>query len=171
MRDQVAAEDAVQDTLLAALQGADKFEGNAAVRTWLVGILKHKIVDFFRRQSREQPLQSTDEDLSLDDFGEMFLADGHYREAPQDWTSPESSLDQRRFFEALERCLQGLPAKTARVFMMREVLGIETDEICKELAISSSNCWVLLYRARMALRVCLEKGWFGGKHPHENERQ
>jgi RNA polymerase sigma-70 factor, ECF subfamily len=164
IRDQGAAEDAVQDTLLAALQGANKFEGQSAVRTWLVGILKHKIVDFFRRQSREQPLQPSDDELSLDDLEGMFQPNGHYRDPPQDWTSPESSLAERRFFDALERCMQGLPAKTARVFVMREVLGIETGEICKELGISSSNCWVLLYRARMALRACLEQGWFSGEN-------
>ena len=75
---------------------------------------------------------------------------------------PDAALDEKKFFEALERCLRGLPANTARAFAMREVMGMETDEICKEMAISASNCWVLLHRARLGLRECLALNWFEG---------
>jgi RNA polymerase sigma-70 factor (ECF subfamily) len=156
LRDHGAAEDAVQETLLAALQGSAAFGGRSAVRTWLVGILKHKIVDHLRRSSRE-PLGA---EASTDDVDALFGEDGHYAEAPGEWESPERALEQRGFFEALERCMQGLPANTARAFMLREVMGMATEEICKELAVTPTHCWVLLYRARMALRACLEKGWF-----------
>jgi RNA polymerase sigma-70 factor (ECF subfamily) len=159
LRDAAAAEDAVQETLLAALQSADRFAGQSSVRTWLVGILKHKIVDHLRRQARQQPL---DEESSADDVDGLFQPDGHYAEPPSEWAAPDKALEERRFFEALERCMQGLPRNTSRVFLMREVLGMETGEICKELGVSATNCWVLLYRARMALRVCLEKTWFSG---------
>lgn len=158
LRDRSAAEDAVQEALLAAIQGASQFAGQSSVRTWLVGILKHKIVDSIRKASRELAVES------LEDRGEdleaFFSDDGHFAEAPQPWANPHRSLEERRFFEALEACLQALPRNTARAFTMRELLGLETDEICKELRISTSNCWVMLYRARMSLRACLERTWF-----------
>jgi RNA polymerase sigma-70 factor (ECF subfamily) len=160
LRNQAQAEDAVQETLIAAIQGAKNFAGKSSVRTWLVGILKHKIVDLIRRASREQSLDLPDEETSLEDFDALYREDGHYVSMPAEWGDPEAALSQRRFFETLERCLEGLPKNTARVFMMREVMGIETDEICKELAITATNCWVLLYRARMSLRACLEERWF-----------
>lgn len=163
LRDRAAAEDAVQETLLAALQGAERFQGQSAVRTWLIGILKHKIADHLRLRAREQAFDSSDPEFSTEDLDGLFQADGHYAEQPAGWDSPDQALEQRKFFEALERCLQDLPNKTARAFMMREVMGMGTDEICKELSVSSTNCWVLLYRARMALRACLTKNWFSGR--------
>ena len=160
LRNQAQAEDAVQETLMAAIRGAKDFAGRSSVRTWLVGILKHKIVDLIRRASRERPLDLPDEEMSLEDFDALYREDGHYVSMPAEWGDPEAALSQRRFFETLEGCLESLPKNTARVFMMREVMGIGTDEICKELAITATNCWVLLYRARMSLRACLEKRWF-----------
>jgi len=160
LRDRAHAEDAVQETLIAAIQGAKTFAGKSSVRTWLVGILKHKIVDHIRRSRREEPLDLSSAETSLEDFDVLYKEDGHYASAPADWGDPEAALSQRKFFETLERCLEGLPKNAARVFMMREVMGIETDDICKELAITATNCWVLLYRARMSLRACLEERWF-----------
>jgi RNA polymerase sigma-70 factor (ECF subfamily) len=161
LRNATAAEDVVQDTLLAALQSGSSFAGQSSVKTWLVGILKHKIIDLIRKRSREQPLESADDESDIVDLQDaVYRQDGHFRESPADWGNPEAALDQRRFFEVLERCMEGLPKKTARAFLMREVMGLETEEICKELAITTSNCWVLLYRARMALRECLEGRWF-----------
>jgi RNA polymerase sigma-70 factor (ECF subfamily) len=160
LRDRTAAEDAVQDALLAAIQGATSFAGQSSVRTWLVGILKHKIIDSIRKTSREQPLNARAESEGAEDLEAFFAGDGHFSEPPEEWVSPERSLEERRFFEALERCLQSLPKNTARAFTMREVMGLDTEEICKELGISTSNCWVMLYRARMSLRACLERTWF-----------
>jgi RNA polymerase sigma-70 factor (ECF subfamily) len=158
LRDRSAAEDAVQETLLAAIQGASRFAGQSSVRTWLVGILKHKIVDSVRKASREQPIESPED--RGEDLDAFFADDGHFADIPQQWASPERSLEEKGFFDALERCLQSLPQNTARAFTMREVMGLETDEICKELRISTSNCWVMLYRARVSLRACLERTWF-----------
>jgi RNA polymerase sigma-70 factor (ECF subfamily) len=158
LRDRSAAEDAVQETLLAAIQGASRFAGQSSVRTWLVGILKHKIVDSVRKASREQPIESLED--RGEDLDAFFADDGHFADIPQQWASPERSLEEKGFFDALERCLQSLPQNTARAFTMREVMGLETDEICKELRISTSNCWVMLYRARVSLRACLERTWF-----------
>ena len=114
-----------------------------------------------RRLSREQPLPLTgDEELSLEDLDALFRRDGHYRTTPENWNTPDEALDEKQFFEALEICMRALPAKASRAFILREMMGMETAEICKELEITPTNCWVLLYRARMALRACLENSWF-----------
>jgi RNA polymerase sigma-70 factor, ECF subfamily len=155
LRDPHAAEDAVQETLVAALAGEATFQGRANLRTWLTGILKHKIIDTIRRLSRDSTA------VDLDDFDGVFAEDGHWVDAPGAWADPDAALEQKGFFAALEACLTRLPQKTAQAFMMREHLGLETAEICKELAITPTHCWVLLYRARMALRECLNKEWFG----------
>ncbi len=160
LRDRSAAEDVVQETLLAAIQGIQGFAGQSSARTWLIGILKHKIVDSIRKAARERPLELTASEAGSADLEVFFESDGHFAEPPGEWESPERALEERRFFEALEDCLQILPKNTASVFMMREVLGLETGEICKELDISPSNCWVMLYRARLSLRACLERTWF-----------
>lgn len=161
LRNTAIAEDVVQETLLAAIQSAESFAGQSSVKTWLVGILKHKIVDTIRRRAREQPLELAEADTALDELGTVFEEDGHFRDLPTEWGNPEVALSERKFFAVLERCMEGLPKNTARVFMLREVMGLETDEICKDLSITPSNCWVLLYRARLALRACLEQRWFG----------
>jgi RNA polymerase sigma-70 factor (ECF subfamily) len=163
LRDAGAAEDAVQDTLIAALEGWDRFSGNSSVKTWLTGILKHKIVDHLRRQSREQPLMNGDDDerSESDAADALFKGDGHWQTRPRAWGDPDQALENKKFLEALDLCVQNLPAKTARVFMMRDVMEVETDAICKELNITSTNCWVMLHRARLSLRECLELTWFG----------
>lgn len=161
LRNETHAEDCVQETLIAALQGAQRFSGNSSVRTWLVGILKHKIIDHFRKTGRERQLESGDDETSLDDFDALFKEDGHFIDEPCSWANPEDALAQAKFFEVLQGCMDGLPANTARVFLLREVMGTDTDEICRELSITANNCWVLLYRARMALRECLQVRWFG----------
>ena len=161
LRDAAAAEDAVQDALLAALSAETSFAGRSNLRTWLTGILKHKIVDTIRRQSRERA--AADLELGGDDgeFDGLFDRRGHWEETPDAWEQPEGALGQKQFLAALEACLRALPERTARVFMMREHLGLETSEICKELGITSTHCWVMLHRARMALRLCLTDNWFG----------
>jgi len=164
LRDSAAAEDAVQEALLAALAGEAGYGGRADLRTWLTGILKHKIVDTIRRQSRERP--AADLESESDDGGSEGLFDGlfdrrgHWEEMPDAWEQPEGALGQKQFLAALEACLRALPERTARVFMMREHLGLDTSEICKELGITSTHCWVMLHRARMVLRLCLTTNWF-----------
>jgi RNA polymerase sigma-70 factor, ECF subfamily len=164
LRDAAAAEDAVQEALLAALAGEANFAGRSNLRTWLTGILKHKIVDTIRRQSRERPVsefESAGEDRESEAlFDGLFDRRGHWEEMPDAWEQPEAALGQKQFLAALEECLRALPQRTAQVFMMREHLGLETSEICKELGITSTHCWVMLHRARMALRLCLEMNWF-----------
>ena len=153
-----AALDAVQDTMLAALQAPLSFANRSSVRTWLFGILKHKVMDAFRRQTREVPLEDDSREDMADD-GALFAADGHWSNAPSHWGNPEQTLNQKRFFEVLERCVDRLPPNSARVFKMREIMGMGTEEICAAVGITQTNCMVILHRARMALRNALERDW------------
>ncbi len=162
LRDPALAEDAVQETLLAALEGAARFAGKSSLRTWLTGILKHKIIDHLRRAGREQSLTSADDDRpEAEAVDALFAADGHWREFPAQWGNPDAALENSRFWIAFEECARRLPTRTARVFMMREIMDMPTAEICKELDITATNCWVMLHRARLTLRECLELQWFG----------
>ena len=161
LRNDAWAEDAVSDTLLAALEKPQGFGGQSQLKTWLVGVLKHKVVDQLRRHTREASLLSDEDGDDIETL--LFDSTGHWRDAPQDWGNPEAACGQRQFFEVLEACCDQLPPTQGRVFMMREWLGLETDEICKELQISPTNLWVLLHRARLRLRECLQLRWFAGQ--------
>ena len=163
VRDASRADDVVQETLLAAMEGGGNFAGRSSLKTWLTGILKHKIIDLFRRQSKEAPLPDApggEEDREFaDEFFDQARTD-HWHAFPSTWQDPEHCFEQKRFWEAFERCNTRLPDQTARVFVMRELMGMETGDICKELGISATNCWVILHRARLNLRECLEASWF-----------
>jgi RNA polymerase sigma-70 factor (TIGR02943 family) len=158
LRNDAWAEDAVSETLVAALEKPQSFAGQSQLKTWLVGILKHKVVDQLRRHTREATVLTGEDGEDL--LETLFDGSGHWNEAPADWADPQTALSQRQFFEVLEACVENLPATQARVFMMREWLELESPEICKELAISSTNLWVLLHRARLRLRECLQVKWF-----------
>ena len=161
LRDSDLAEDVVQETLVAALAAREGFSGRSSVKTWLTGILKHKIVDAIRQKQRQPVVSaSLDEETDLEEFDPLFKDNGAWEAPPADWGDPENALSRREFMDVMELCLERLPANTARVFIMREVMELETDEICKELTITANNLWVILYRARMTLRHCLEQNWF-----------
>ena len=160
LRDPDLAEDVVQDTLVAALQGETGFSGRSSLKTWLTGILKHKIVDAIRKKGREPIAANLDDEARLEDFDALFDETGHWESLPSQWGNPEAQFERQEFFDIVQFCLDKLPPNTARVFMMREVMELDGSEICKELAITSTNLWVILYRARVALRLCLEQHWF-----------
>ncbi len=162
MRDAALAEDAVQDTLMAALAQIATFEGRSALRTWLTTILKRKIIDQMRRHDRQMPRDA----ISIDDEHSasetVFDAGGRWRDPPSDWGHPDAALESRQFWQVYETCCQHMPERQALVFSMREVMGLSTEVICKELDISTSNLHVLIYRARLSLQACMTKGWFEG---------
>ena len=152
------AEDAVQETFLAALRAQARYRGEAGERAWLFGILRHKVIDRLRRRGREVTLESEDQ---ADAFLEQaFDATGHWRGVPQRWPRPDEVMENEAFWEVLTRCLGDLPETLETAFRLLELDGLETEEACKVLAISPTNAWVRLHRARMRLRECLERHWF-----------
>lgn len=163
LRNAVHADDAVQETLLAVLEKPDNFAGKSSLRTYVIGILKFKIIDHLRLSGRESALAdlSNEEHTDADLIDHLFNEHGHHITPASHWGAPEATLEQQDFFRTLELCLEKLPPQTGRVFMMREWLELSTDEICKELGLSSANLWVVLYRARLRLRECLDLNWFG----------
>lgn len=169
LRDPSAAEDVVQETFLAALKAYEKFEGRGSERTWLVGILKHKITDHFRRIAREAPI-GEDEDEGPEHV-EFFTRtdgwDGHWNNeyAPTEWhATPAQLVERGDFWMVFNDCLSPLPKRTASAFTLREVDGLSSEEICEMLSITVNNLWVMLHRARLHLRNCLQMNWFGQKH-------
>jgi RNA polymerase sigma-70 factor (ECF subfamily) len=165
LRHDAAVEDVVQETLVALLEHPERFAGQSSLKTYAIGILKHKIVDVLRRGKREVALHTEhdgeDNATDMAAFDALFDETGHFRETPPGWGDPNAAYEQKQFFEILELCIERLPAKIAQIFMMREWLGLETEEICQELDVSATNAWVMLYRARMRLRECLQLNWFG----------
>jgi RNA polymerase sigma factor (sigma-70 family) len=139
-RSREQAEDAVQDALVAALEGLDGYAGQSSLSTWLFGILKHKIVDGLRRGPREDPLE-----VELDELG---------HEGP----GPEQRCASRGAVTLVARSLERLPAKASRAFVLREVLGLSTEEVCRALDVTPAHCWVLVHRARRGLRACPDVG-------------
>lgn len=160
LRNAADAEDAVQDALMAAMQAPDSFAGRSSLISWLHGILKHKIMDIFRRKSRETALDEVPEHEWLVDGDSPFTPDGSWRESPASWGDPEATLVRRDFFQVLESCIACLPERAARVFTLREIMEIEVDEICDLLGITPNHCFVMLHRSRMRLRTLLEQRWF-----------
>lgn len=162
LRNDSMAEDVVSETMLAILEKPDNFEGRSTLRTYATGILKFKIIDVLRRRGREVHIEPLPEQSIDDALDALFEADGHWQDEPQAWRQPERALEQSQFFEVLQVCVDRLPPKLSRVFMMREWLEREMEDICEELGITSNNCGVMLFRARMQLRECLERNWFQG---------
>jgi RNA polymerase sigma-70 factor (ECF subfamily) len=165
LRDRAVAEDLVQETLLGALRAHANFAGQSAERTWLIGILKHKLADYWRKREREiSPAASSDEDND-DVLDRLFdnASNGHWRTQPSIWSDPDAALQDRQFHRVLADCLAGLPPTQAQVFHLCEIDGIDSGDACKVLDVTPTNLWVMLHRARLRLRQCLENNWFGRK--------
>jgi RNA polymerase sigma-70 factor (ECF subfamily) len=161
LRNDTWAEDAVSETVLAALAKPLAFDNRSQLKTWLVGILKHKVIDALRHHRREvSGLESTEDDDTdpLEYMG--FKADGHFSLAPAEWGNPEQQFSSRQFFEVLEACTDKLPATQGRLFLMREWLELSSEEICHQLSLTPTNLYVQLHRARLRLRECLDLNWF-----------
>jgi RNA polymerase sigma-70 factor (TIGR02943 family) len=158
LRNDAWAEDAVSETVLAALSKPQNFAHRSQLKTWLVGILKHKVVDQIRANARMTSISAHDDD-GEDLDAHLFDASGHFIDAPSDWGNPEQTLGQQEFFKLLEACLEKLPPALGRVFLMREWLELSCEEVCKDMQITSTNLYVQLHRARARLRECLELTW------------
>ena len=159
IKDPERAEDLVQEAFLAALKSRHNFKQQSSPKTWLTAILKHKIIDHLRKSNREQTWNDVEAlDRNID---ELFDDLGHWSMRPRRWhTDPGDQFKQKEFMQILYDCLAGLPQRIAKIFMMRELEGSTTDEICQVMEITSTNCWTMLYRARNGLRRCLQLNWF-----------
>jgi RNA polymerase sigma-70 factor (ECF subfamily) len=161
LRNETWAEDAVSETVLAALAKPQAFDNRSQLKTWLVGILKHKVIDALRHHRREVCGLDGSEDDDADPLDYLgFKADGHFSQQPADWGNPEQQMSSRQFLEVLDACTNKLPATQGRLFLMREWLELSSEEICKELGLTPTNLYVQLHRARLRLRECLELNWF-----------
>ena len=153
------AEDLVQETLIAALRARDGFAGRSTVRTWLFGILKHKIIDHIRKVSRERPHEDIESLMNMSD--DIFDGRGGWKAKPAEWTTdPALLFQQHEFWEILQACMLALPPRLNQAFTLRELDGLSTEEVRKILQVSATNGGVMLHRARMRLRECLERKWF-----------
>lgn len=163
LSDQQLAEDTVQEALIGALKNAGSFAGRAALKTWVFAILKNKIADALRQKQRLAKVISMPDDHEQDaSESKLFNARGdwHKNERPALWCNPEGSMREVQFWQVFETCLNHLPGKQAKVFMMREFIQLESAEICESADITLSNLNVMLHRARIRLRECLEDHWF-----------
>ena len=154
------AKDLVQDTFLAALQKVDSFEGKASERTWLTAILKNKIIDVYRKKSSGLKLVSESEAIA--DQEGFFKEDGHWSDKykPVSFGIEDTdNLGNKEFNNILKKCMEKLPVLWHAVFTMKLVDEESSENVCKELSVSPSNLWVIIHRAKVNLRACLQKNW------------
>lgn len=169
LADNGLAEDAVQEALIGAFKNARSFGGKAALKTWVFAILKNKIADTLRNRQRLNETNLIQHQHEEDeDFHELFNENGswHKDDRPLPWCNPEAAMQQSHFWRVFEACLEHLPGKQARVFMMREFIELDSKEICDTVGITESNLNVMLHRARLRLRVCLDNNWFAREKHH-----
>jgi RNA polymerase sigma-70 factor (ECF subfamily) len=158
VRDRETAEDLVQETLLAAVSARDGFRGGSSRRTWLIGILRHKLIDQVRRQIRRDEVESAGSADPAVDL--QFTRFGRWRAAPREWQDdPAELLEKKEFRAILASCLEALPGRLGRVFGLRVMDEMESREVCQLLDITPTNLWAIMHRARMRLRACLDAHW------------
>lgn len=159
------AEDVMQETFLAAMKARKSFNGKSSEQTWLIGILKHKIIDHIRKVSRERASDDIEliQQLNSED-SQYFDRKGHWKVAPNDWQiDPVKSMEQTEFWDVFHQCMGTLHDRMHKAFTLRELEGLSAEEICKTMDITETNLWVILYRARAQLRTCLENNWIMSK--------
>ena len=150
LRNDAWAEDAVSETMLAALSKPQTFSNRSQLKTWLVGVLKYTVIDMIRLNSREMALPDSDTGNDSDELDKLaFQADGHFVEPPNAWGDPRKTLQQNQFFQVLDICMERLPLALGLIFLMREWLELSCDEVCKELSVTPTNLYVQLHRARL----------------------
>jgi len=160
VKNQDVAEEVVQSALVGALQSQKSFQGRSSEKSWLFGILKHKIMDHFRAAKKYQTYDLSSDD-GADPYERAFDKSRHWHMPVQNWNlDPEKAAQNRQLVAALSLCLDKLSDKYRRIFVMREVDGVGSEEICNEFNIQPTNLWVMLHRARNQLKICLETQWF-----------
>lgn len=163
LRNAEVAEDLVQESIEAALRHSSSFAGQSTLKTWVFAILRNRIIDHLRTAKRTVAMSSlvADDEDWQENLETLFNGKGEWRDGPRpvSWPNPEESMQTRQFWSVFETCLDLLPPNTGRVFMMREFLGFESQEICIQLGITTTNCHVILHRARLKLRGCMQSGW------------
>ncbi|QLB13093.1 RNA polymerase sigma-70 factor (ECF subfamily) [Bisgaardia hudsonensis] len=165
IRDPHIAEDLVQDAFVNACKYTQSFRGESSLKTWMFAILKNKIVDFLRSNKKTVALSELEQDDDQDLTEKVFDQRGEWDQSmfsPSEWQSTENTAYSEEFWRIFDFCLNNLPPLQARVFMMRSYLELDTEHICRECDISTTNLYTNLYRARLQLQVCLSQKWFGG---------
>jgi RNA polymerase sigma-70 factor (ECF subfamily) len=164
------ARDLVQDTFLSALKARHSFRAESSEKTWLVTILKHKIIDHYRKRSTQSIQQSLDSGQIATGYSDYFHDEGdhegHWTDAgePHAWpVNAYQQIESKEFYKVLNQCLSLLPQKWAAVFRLKNMEDVETEDICKELNVTPSNYWIIMHRAKLQLRKCMEMGWLGIK--------
>lgn len=153
------ARDLVQETFLAGLRSAKNFKGTASERTWLISILKRKVIDHYRKiNSKKGKAEVRMQYVSQEDSEGNWLEE---RAADPLSVKELGTLENEELGEAIQHCIGKLPAKQARVFTLKTIQGMSTEDVCNELGINPSNLWVMIHRARTSLMACLDKNWFG----------
>jgi RNA polymerase sigma-70 factor (ECF subfamily) len=172
VREKQIAEDLVQETLLSALESYKNFKHNSSLKTWLTAILRNKIFDYYKESNRTLSISSIELEEEENSFIDNYFQNNqdnypyHWKmnTAPSQWSqSPIEVIEQEEFQLIFQKCLNNVPQKHANIFVLREIDGLSSKEICKDLDITESNIWVILHRVRTSLRNCLEHNWFGEK--------
>ena len=161
VRDVSVAEDLVQETLLAALEKLNTFSNKSSIRTWLTSILKNKIFDYFRKSSREELFDCND-----DAYEAYFQPDGSWKPqySPSSWNeNPDTVVENQEFWKIINKGLLALPKKTAEAFVLHEIEGLSSEDVCSMLHISRNNLWIMLHRARLFMRNEIEVNFFTTK--------
>jgi RNA polymerase sigma-70 factor (ECF subfamily) len=160
LRDQDRAAEAVQECFLAALNARERFAARSSERTWLIGILKRKVIDHLRRATRDRPVEDPPAGEGTEEV--FFTSGGKWKAASHRWGGdPRGHAENREFWETFQRCLKDLPSALAEAFLLRELDQVGSEEVCQVLDLSPTNLWTRLHRARLSLRRCLEVHWFG----------
>ncbi len=161
VREPETAEELVQSAFFAALKSQNSFAGKSTEKTWLFGILKHKTMDYFRGSKKTISIDPTsDKKSGLIQFDPS----GHMITKPKNWKlDPEKAAENNELAKILAQCMNALPEKFHRIFVMKEVDGMSSEEICNEFDIKPTNLWVILHRARNQLKLCLESNWINAK--------
>ena len=162
MRDANAAEEVLQETLLAGVRYADQYSGKGSVRGWLIAILKRKIIDHFRARKKHVSVNLGEEQDAFDPSAALFDQQGSWRPGSFKWApSPDHNLEMSELAGVVQDCLKTIPQGQADVFVLSVMEEMDSDSVCEQLGISASNLWVRMHRARLGLAKCVSEKWEG----------